>query len=48
MPYCIYCGNDLCVCPRGATREITIRIDEDTCKAIKEVTCWVIFGPADA
>ena len=36
MPYCIICDNDLCVFPRGETREITIRIDEDTCKAIKE------------
>ena len=36
MPYCIICDNDPCVCPKGETREITIRIDEDTCKAIKE------------
>ena len=36
MPYCIHCDNDLCVCPRGETREITIMIDEDTRKAIKE------------
>ena len=36
VTYCILCDKDPCVCPLGKTREITIRIDEDTCKAIKE------------
>lgn len=36
MPHCIRCDNDPCVCPRGETQEITIRIDKDTCKGIKE------------
>ena len=40
MPYCIICANDLCVCPRGETREMTIMIDEDTFKAIKEEGSW--------
>ena len=36
MSHCIICDNDLCVCPRGDTRDITIKIDEETCKALKE------------
>ena len=36
MSHCIICDSDLCVCPRGDTQEITIKIDEETCKVIKE------------
>ena len=36
MTYHVVCGNDPCVCPRGPVRELTVKIDEDTWKAIKQ------------
>ena len=36
MTYHIVCGSDPCVCPKGPVRELTVKIDEDTRKAIEQ------------
>ena len=36
MTYHVVCGNDPCVCPRGPVQELTVKIDEDTWKAIEQ------------
>ena len=34
--YCIYCHHTPCVCIREPTREITVKVDEQTYSAIAE------------
>ena len=36
MTYCVVCGKDPCVCPRGPVQELTVKIDDDTWKAIEQ------------